>query len=90
MLIRIEEVVVMAAGQDWTRDETLMALVLYLLLPSNQRVETNPDIISLASVLERTPSSVKLKIYNLASCDPMYGGKGMQNRSGLDALLWQE
>jgi putative restriction endonuclease len=82
-----------AAGTNWTRPQTLAALHIYLQLPFGQLHYRNPKIEQLAGWIGRTPSSVALKLVNLASLDPQIvasGRSGMGNASALDHQIWSE
>ncbi len=82
-----------AAGTNWTRPQTLAALHIYLQLPFGQLHYRNPKIKQLADWIGRTPSSVALKLVNLASLDPQIvasGRSGMGNASALDRQIWSE
>lgn len=53
----------------------------------------NPEVIHLAALIGRTPSSVGLKLGNFASFDPSLkarGIKGASNTSKLDREIWDE
>ncbi len=53
----------------------------------------NPEIINLANLINRTPSSVAYKLVNFASLDPSLrerGIKGAYNVSKLDSEIWNE
>ncbi len=79
--------------RDWTRAELLKALSLYCQIPFGQFHSTNPHIKGLAAEIGRTPSSVSLKLSNLASLDPYHaarGIRGMTNASKGDRAIWQE
>ena len=78
----------MAAGHNWTLDETMAAFGLYFILPSRYHHKFNNDVISLADALGRTPSSVALKLANIKANDPMRKGVGLKNGSKLDAMVW--
>ena len=84
----------MKEGQKlWTRDELILAINLYCKLPFGQLHNRNPEIIKLAQLIGRTPSSVGLKLGNLASFDPSLqarGIKGASNASKLDKEIWNE
>ena len=47
-------------GQKWSEEETILAFYLYCQVPFSKITKTNPDIIRLAKILGRTPSSVGL------------------------------
>ena len=79
--------------RPWTRDETLLALRLYCRTPFGRLHRTNPEIVALASRLDRTPSAVGMKACNFASLDPKQRERGitaLSNVSNLDEQLWSE
>ncbi len=84
----------MKEGQKlWTRDELILAVNLYCKLPFGKMHKGTPEVIHLASLLGRTPSSVALKLGNFASFDPVLqqrGIKGASNSSKLDKQIWDE
>jgi len=84
----------MKPGQSlWTREELIIAINLYCKLPFGKMHKTNADIIKLAELIGRTPSSVALKLGNFASFDPTLkarGIKGAPNASKLDKEIWDE
>ncbi len=78
---------------NWTREQTLAALHVYLQLPFGQLHQRNPTIKQLAGWIDRTPGAVALKLVNLASLDPQVvasGRAGMANASNLDREVWAE
>ena len=77
----------------WTREETILAFDLYCKTPFSKIGKGNKDIIELANLLGRTPSSVGLKMANLAHFDPELQARnvsGMANASKLDAEIFRE
>lgn len=83
----------MAKGKSWTRDELIVAMNLYCKLPFGQLHHRNPVIIALAEKLGRTPSSVAMKLCNLASLDPVQQARGISGLSGASAAdreVWAE
>jgi putative restriction endonuclease len=77
----------------WTRDELLLVLHLYARIPFGQQHARNPQVIELAGVIRRTPSSVAMKLNNVTSLDPAEtarGVKGLKGASALDAEVWAE
>lgn len=84
----------MKKGQKlWTREELILAINLYSKLPFGKFHKNNPEVIKLAELIGRTPSSVGFKLGNLASFDPMLqarGIKGASNASKLDRQIWNE
>lgn len=84
----------MKEGQKlWTRDELILAINLYCKLPFGRLHNRNPEVINLANLIGRTPSSVAYKLVNFASLDPSLkarGIKGASNASSLDREIWNE
>lgn len=82
-----------APGKRWSEDETKLALYLYFQLPFGQLHSGNPEIQKLASLLDRSNSSVAMKLCNFASLDPKItssGRKGLQGASAQDKRIWVE
>lgn len=82
----------MTACKKWTETELLIALNLYHKLTFGQISSRQPLIVEVASKMGRTPSSVSMKLGNLASFDPvlqMRGIKGLSGASALDGEMWQ-
>ena len=83
-------------GKKWSREETILAFELYCRTPFAKISKTNKDIINLAKLLERTPSSVGLKMANLAHYDPEIQKPHHQHSSISDSvflrnrILWFE
>ena len=83
----------MAARVRWTKDELLIVLNLYHKLRFGQFDQRQPVIVDLAKRMGRTPSSVAMKLSNLASLDPVLqlrGIKGLKGASDLDRAVWEE
>jgi HNH endonuclease len=79
--------------RDWTREELIAAFNLYCQLPFGKLHKTNPQIMQLARLLERTASSVSMKLVNFASLDPAItanGRVGLKGASKLDREIWAE
>lgn len=77
----------------WSREETILAFELYCRIPFSKISKSNPEIIKLASLLGRTPSSVGLKLANLAHFDKELRARnvsGMSNASKLDEEVFKE
>jgi len=78
---------------NWTREQTIVALNLYCKIPFNRVSSTHPDIIRISKIIGRTPNSVKMKIGNFGSFDPELkkrGIVGLGNTSKLDEVVWNE
>ena len=84
----------MKQGQKlWTREELVLALNLYYQMPFGKMHKSNPEVIELATVLNRTSGSIAYKLVNFASLDPSLqarGIKGASNVSKLDKTVWAE
>lgn len=83
----------MARGKPWTHDELLVAMNLYCKLPFGQLRHGNPLVIEVAGKLGRSPSSLSMKLCNLASLDPIHqtrGVKGLCCVSRADRQIWGE
>ena len=83
----------MGERRNWTREEILVAMALYHQIPFGKIGRNNPEIISLAKVLGRTPSALAMKMCNLASFDQTLRDRnvnGLSNGSKLDKEIWQE
>jgi putative restriction endonuclease len=83
----------MSIRRAWTRKEILVAFRLYCRTPFGRLHQHNPDIISLAGLLGRTPSAVAMKACNFAAFDPKLherGVVGLSNASRADQELWAE
>ena len=77
----------------WTEAETKRALYLYFQLPFGQLHSGNPEIVALARAVDRTPSSIAMKLANFASLDPKItetGRKGLVGATALDRQVWAE
>ena len=80
-------------GKKWSREETILAFELYCRTPFAKISKTNKEIIKLANLLGRTPSSFGLKMANLAHYDPEIQKRklsGMTHGSKLDAEICAE
>lgn len=83
----------MSSGKAWTYDELVIAMNLYCKLPFGQLRHGNPLIIEVAQKLGRTPSSLSMKLCNLAALDPYHqarGIKGLSSASRADREIWGE
>ena len=80
-------------GVKWTKEETILAFDLYCKTSFRKISSLNQEIIELADLLGRTPSSVALKMQNLAHFDPELRKRNiiaMSHGSKQDAAVWQE
>lgn len=77
----------------WSRKELLVAFHLYCQMPFGKMHKGNLEIIRLAGLIGRTPSSVAMKLVNFASLDPAItstGRAGLGNASAGDQAIWNE
>ncbi|MBF0346294.1 MAG: HNH endonuclease [Magnetococcales bacterium] len=66
---------------------------LYCRIPFGRQHQRSPEVIQLAFVLGRTPSSVAMKLNNFTSLDPKEKSRGVRGLSGasrLDLSVWNE
>ncbi len=83
----------MTHGSPWTRDQLLVAYALYCRLPFGRLHARNPEIISIADAIGRTPSALAMKLTNIASLDPEItstGRRGLTSVSAADRTMWDE
>lgn len=81
------------AGNNWTREQILVAINLYCQIPFGRLHKGNPIIIKAAKLIGRTPDALAMKLTNLASLDPAItetGRKGLDGSSNLDKAIWAE
>jgi len=84
---------IVKTSRKWTKDELLIALNLYHKMTFGKMDARNPTIIAVAEKMDRGPSSLAMKLCNLASLDPalrMRGIKGLSGASALDRSVWAE
>src|ERR1700738_1959268 len=80
-------------GEDWSRDEMILALYLYCQIPFSKTKANNPEVAKLAAMLGRTPASVARKLGNFGSFDPLLakqGISGLKHTSKADRAIWEE
>jgi putative restriction endonuclease len=79
--------------RNWTREELILAINLYCKIPFGKINKNNPDVIHLAKLIGRTPSSISFKLGNFGSFDPSLkerGVGGLPNTGKLDKEIWDE
>lgn len=77
----------------WTREELILAFNLYLKLPFGKMHKHTLEIIELAKLLGRTPSSIGMRLGNYASCDPQLQARGIGGlKGGMNQVkpIWDE
>lgn len=89
---------------NWTRDEVILALELYLADPKTKGRDDHPKVIALSDLLRslpiydlalrdatfRNPAGVGLKLSNLARFDTQTGRVGSPHGSSVDKEVWEE
>jgi putative restriction endonuclease len=81
------------AINNWTREQTIIALYQYCKIPFNRVSSTHPDVIRISGIIGRSPNSLKMKIGNFGSFDSELKEKGivgLGNTSKLDEQIWNE
>jgi hypothetical protein len=90
---------------DWSRDETILLLDLYLRHPSAER--NHPEVVALSETLRdlartsgsprpdnfRNPIGIAMKLRNLAQQDPAFrqsGKAGLGHGNRLNAQIWDQ
>jgi HNH endonuclease len=80
-------------GENWTRDELILAFALYSEIPFGQIHMRNPRVLELAKLLGRTPGSVSMKLSNFARLDPALqsrGIRGLKRGAKGEEEIWNE
>ncbi len=78
---------------NWTREQTIVALYVYCLIPFNKANNSNTEIRKKAEIIGRSVNSVKMKVGNFGSLDPELRRrniKGLRGTSRLDEQIWDE
>jgi len=79
--------------RNWTREELILALNLYLKLPFGKMHSRTLEVIHLANIIDRTPSSIAMRLVNFASIDPFHQNRGVGGLPGGKKQvepIWQE
>jgi putative restriction endonuclease len=79
--------------KNWTETELLVAMNVYCRLPFGQFDRSNRHIQAVAERMGRTPSSLSMKLCNLASLDAHHqqrGVSGLKGASSLDRKVWDD
>ncbi len=79
--------------RNWTREEEIVVFDLYCKIPFKKSSKNHPEVIRIAKIIGRTPSSVNMKIGNFGSFDDnlkRQGIVGLTNASKLDEEIWNE
>lgn len=82
-----------APSVPWTREHQLIALNLYRKLPFGHFDKGKPIIKQISGLMGRSPSSLAMKLCNLASLDPVHKArnvKGLSKATNQDRSSWPE
>lgn len=77
----------------WTRDEEIIVFNLYCKIPFKNSSKSHPEVVRIANLIGRSPSSVNMKIGNFGSFDEnlkKQGIVGLTNASKLDKAIFEE
>ena len=80
-------------GENWTRDELILAFSLYSEIPFGKIHMGNPKVLELARLLGRTPGSVSMKLSNFARLDPALQARGivgLQRGAKGEKAIWDD
>jgi putative restriction endonuclease len=80
-------------ANNWTREEHILAFNLYNRIPFGKINKSNPEVIKLASLIGRTPSSVGMKLGNFGRLDPALkarGVSGLKNGAKGEIQVWEK
>jgi putative restriction endonuclease len=80
-------------GEDWTREEHIIAFQLYNRIPFGTIHMRNPEIIELAALLGRKVGSVSRKLANFSRLDPFHHARdvhGLEHGAKGEEQVWQE
>lgn len=80
-------------GQDWTREEHIIAFQLYSRIPFGTIHMGNPEVIKLAALLGRKVGSASLKLANFSRLDPVHHARevrGLAHGSKGEEEVWRE
>jgi len=79
--------------RNWTHEELMLALNLYLKLPFGKMHSRTPEVIHLSKIIKRTPGSIAMRLVNFASVDPYHKNRGVGGLPGGKKQvepIWQE
>lgn len=68
--------------RNWSKEELILVFNLYLKLPFGKFHQSNPEVQRLATLINRTPSSVAMRLSNFASLDPYHQQRGVIGLKG--------
>lgn len=76
---------------EWTKDQEIVALYLYCIIPFNKVNNSNRQIALMAELIGRpNANSLKAKIGNFGCFDSNLAASGLGHSSRLDETIWNE
>ena len=76
---------------EWSREQEIVALYMYCLIPFNKVSGNNPHIAKMAKIIGRpNANSLKAKIGNFGKFDTNLVAVGLGHSSHLDEEIWNE
>jgi putative restriction endonuclease len=66
----------------WQDHEYIVTFNLYLRLPFGKMDHRTPEVVELANLLNRTPSSIAMRLSNFAHVDPFHQNRGIKGLKG--------
>ena len=76
---------------EWSREQEIVALYMYCLIPFNKVSGNNPHIAKMANIIGRpNANSLKAKIGNFGKYDTNLAAVGLGHSSHLDEEIWNE
>ena len=76
---------------EWTKDQEIVALYLYCIIPFNKVNNSNRQIALMAELIGRpNANSLKAKIGNFGCFDSNLAASGLGHSSRLDETVWNE
>lgn len=83
----------MSLSNNWSEEETTLALYEYCRKPFGQFNATKQFVIDLGHLIGRSPAAIVRKIGNLASFDPVMkarGVGGLPHTAKMDQIIWNK
>jgi len=94
----------MARNPNWTREEIILAVNLYLASGRKQLDKRDPRVVELSELLNklpihsqsnretkfRNPTGVSMKLGNISAIDPESTGAGLARGNRLEAEIWEK
>lgn len=67
---------------NWTREELVLSLNLYMKLPFGKLDKRTPEVQHLARLIGRTANAASMRLSNFASVDPFHQQRGIKGLTG--------